>query len=355
MKRDHKAIVEEMQKLLKQNTKRYAFKKLDKEVIKTGACVECGSCVAACPVQAISGDRTDRKYVPILTGDCISCGICYAMCPRTFILQNQLIGEVKNSWKLQSTRDHIRQDGGAVTAILGYMLDERVIEGAVVTCQSSEKPWLPVATTINRREDLYKCGGTIYSHAQVIDEMLQGFQKNLSSLAVVGTACNIEAIHRMEAHPEGLFNIDRAASVFKISLFCMESFSYRDLVAFLKKAGIDIESVNHFAITGGELKVTLENDERSWPVAELNTASASSCAFCQDFTGKHSDLSCGNIGSDEGWTTVLVRTDRAEDIIKRALKKGVVRGETLDAESLQAVMNSARFKMNRYYHLQNGH
>ena len=355
MKRDHKASVEEMQKLLKQNTKRYAFKKLEKEIIKTGACVECGACVAACPVEAISGGRTDRKYVPILTGDCISCGICYAMCPRSFALQDQLIGEVKSSWKLQSTGNHVRQDGGAVTAILGYMLDERMIEGAVVACQSPETPWLPVATTITRRDDLYKCGGTIYTHAQVIDEMLQGFKKNLSSLAVVGTACNIDAIHRMEAHPEGLFNVDKVASVFKVSLFCMESFNYGDLAAFLKKAGIDIESVSHFAITGGELKVTLENEVRSWPVAELDSAAASSCAFCQDFSGKHSDLSCGNIGSDEGWTTVFARTDRAADIIKGALKKGVIRGEPLGAEGLQSVMNSARFKMNKYYHLQTGH
>ncbi|RDE17197.1 MAG: hypothetical protein C4K48_00265 [Candidatus Thorarchaeota archaeon] len=355
MKRNHKAAVEEMQRLLKQNTKRYAFKKLEKEVIKTGACVECGACVAACPVDAISGERTDRKYVPILTGECISCGICYAMCPRSFVLQDQLIGEVKNSWKLQSTRDHMRQDGGAVTAILGYMLDEKMIEGAVVACRSSDTPWLPVATTITRREDLYRCGGTIYTHAQVIDEMLRGFKKNLSSLAVVGTACNIDAIHRMEEHSEGLFNVDRAASVFKISLFCMESFNYGDLVAFLKKAGIEIENVSHFAITSGELKVTLGSDVRSWPVAELNTAAASSCAFCQDFTGKYSDLSCGNIGSDEGWTTVLARTDRAADIIKGALKKGIVKGEALDAESLQAVMNSARFKMNKYYRLQTGH
>lgn len=351
MKRNHKAVVEEMQRYLKEHTKRYAFKKLEKEVIKTGACVECGACVASCPVDAISGERIDGKYVPTLTGECISCGICYATCPRSFVLQDQLIGDIKGSWKLRSKDEHNRQDGGAVTAILGYMLDKKIIEGAVVTCQSAEKPWLPIATTAVRKDELYKCGGTIYTHAQVVDEMLKGFERNLSSLAVVGTACNIEAIHRMEEHPAGLFNMDKEARVFKISLFCTESFEYGRLVRFLEEAGIDIGNITRFAISGGEFKVTMGNDEHSWPVAELDSAAASSCAYCQDFTGKHSDLSCGNIGSDEGWTTVLARTDWGHDVIESALRDEALEGEPIGAEAIAAIMNSARFKMNKYYRL----
>ncbi|MHA1290785.1 MAG: 4Fe-4S dicluster domain-containing protein, partial [Candidatus Thorarchaeota archaeon] len=143
MSLDYNAAVDEVQKLLKEKTKRYAFKKLEREVINTGACVECGSCVEGCPVDAISGTRVDDKYVPSLTGECTSCGICYAMCPRAFSIQDDLIGNVKSAWKVRSLGNHKRQDGGAVTAFLGYMLEKKMIEAAVVAYQSTDAPWLP--------------------------------------------------------------------------------------------------------------------------------------------------------------------------------------------------------------------
>jgi coenzyme F420 hydrogenase subunit beta len=351
MARNHKAVVDEIQKVLKEKTKRYAFKKLEKEVIKTGACVECGACVAGCPVDAVTGNRVDGKYIPTLTGECISCGICYAMCPRTFVLPEHLIGEFKSIWKIRSTKEGRRQDGGAATAILGYMLRKKMIDGAVVAGQSDEEPWLPVAKIVTSEDEIYGYGGTIYSHAQVVNELLQGFKQNLSSLAVVGTACNLDAVHRMEEHPAGLFKLDSAAHVFKICLFCTESFNYMNMVEFLKEAGIDIAKVTRFAIAGGKFTVTVGSKEHSWPVGELDGAASSSCSYCQDFTGKHSDISCGNIGSEEGWTTVLVRTPQGEKVIKGALSEGLIEGELLDLDALLSVTNSARFKMNKYYQL----
>jgi len=355
MDRDYNVTIEEIQRVLKEKTKRFAFKKLEREVVKTGACVECGACAASCPVNAITGERINEKYVPKLTGDCTSCGICYAMCPRSFVLEEHLLGNVKSIWKIRTTANYKHQDGGAVTSILGYMLDTKMIEGAVIACKSTEKPWMPIAKTVTNKEDLYACGGTIYSHAQVVDEMIQGFKKNLTSLAIVGTACNIDAVHRMEEHPAGFFSIDKKASIFKVSLFCMESFNYQDIVAFLDKAGIDIKNVTRFAIAGGQFKVSVGDDEQSWPVGELDYAAASSCAFCQDLSGKHADLSCGNIGSDEGWTTVLARTDRGVKIIKDAIKNGAIEGEQLESDAMLSVMNSARFKMNKYYGLSSKH
>ena len=243
MTRDHAAAVEKSQEWLKENVKRYAFKKLEREIIKTGACVECGSCVAGCPVDALTGEYVDGKYTPTLTGKCTACGICYAMCPRTFFVKDVNVGEYLSIWKVRSLGDHPRQDGGGVTAILSYMLDCGTIEGAVVVGQS-DKPWMPAAKLVKDKDELLKSGGTIYTHAAIIQELLGGFKEGMSSLAVVGTACNIEAVNKMQTHPAGLFQVDKKASVFKISLFCMESFDYEKLKGFLKKEGVDITKVD---------------------------------------------------------------------------------------------------------------
>lgn len=44
----------------------------------TDACISCGACVEACPVNAIS--EGDGKYV-IDAEACISCGACAGECP----------------------------------------------------------------------------------------------------------------------------------------------------------------------------------------------------------------------------------------------------------------------------------
>jgi coenzyme F420 hydrogenase subunit gamma len=51
------------------------------DVINQGLCMGCGTCVATCPVRAISMEygkpNIDRDL-------CIKCGACYAQCPRSF-------------------------------------------------------------------------------------------------------------------------------------------------------------------------------------------------------------------------------------------------------------------------------
>lgn len=355
MTRNHKSASEKSQAWLKENTKRYAFKKLEREVVKTGACVECGSCVAGCPAEALTGENVDGKYTPILTGKCIACGTCYAMCPRSSILQDDIIGEFVSVWKVKSLGDHSRQDGGAVTAILGLMLEKNEIEAAIVVGQSDDNPWMPVAKKVTSKKELLESGGTLYTHAQVIEEMINCYKENLSSLAVVGTACNIDAVHRMQIHPGGLFSIDPKMSVFKVSLFCMESFDYQGLVGFLKKEGIDIGKVERFAIAKGDFMVTVGGEVKSWPVKDLDAIAASSCSYCNDLTGMNSDISCGNIGSDEGWTTVIVRSKQGLQLLKTAIKEGIVEAEEIDDKALQAVINSARFKMNKRFKLKPPH
>ncbi|MHA2080788.1 MAG: Coenzyme F420 hydrogenase/dehydrogenase, beta subunit C-terminal domain [Candidatus Thorarchaeota archaeon] len=181
------------------------------------------------------------------------------------------------------------------------------------------------------------------------------FKDNLSSIGVVGTACNIDAIHRMQTHPGSYLTIDSKTDVFKVSLFCMESFDYDGLVGFLKNEGIDIKKVERFAITKGNFIVTIGGEEKSWPVKDLDSIATSSCSYCTDLTGMNSDLSCGNIGSEDGWTTVLVRSKRGDKVLKAVIREGLVEAEKIDEKALQAVINTARSKKNKRFKLKPPH
>jgi coenzyme F420 hydrogenase subunit beta len=337
---------------LKANTKRYAFKKLQREIIDPGICVECGACVSSCPVSVLEGDTSSGKYIPTLVGKCVSCGICYEMCPRTFTRWQEIAGEFRSIWKVKSLQDHYRQDGGAVTAILSYLLDANLVDGAVVACQDKKTTWLPKAQLVREKSQLKECAGTIYGHAPVVGAMMDAFKAGLHTLAVVGTSCDIDAINKMQTHPAGFFNVDTKSSVIKIGLFCMESFDYGKLKDWLKANDVEMEDIKRFAIAGGQFTVLTSDGERNWPVAELDPAVASSCPYCHDLTSVNADLSCGNIGSDEGHTTVIVRSIRGEQILQELIANELVEAELLETKELGRILNIARSKRHGFYKLE---
>ncbi len=355
MSPDIEKIRTESQEWLKENTKRYAFKKLEKDIIVPGVCVECGTCVSNCPVNVISAERIDGKYTPTLTGKCTACGICYAMCPRTLMLPEDLIGSYKAIWKARSTLDQMRkQDGGVVTALLASEIRRGKIQAAVVASQG-EDLWLPKASVATDEASILSSGGTIYTHSPIAEGMMSAFEKGYAKLGIVGTSCNIDAISKLKLHPAGFLNLAKDAEVLKIGLFCMESFDYLGLKGFLKENDIAIEKVTRMSIAGGKFTVHYNDLEKEWPIAELNHIATRSCSYCHDLTSKNSDISCGNIGSEANWTTVIVRTERGAEAFNAALKAGIIEAEELDENGVQAVQNTARSKGTRYYKMEPAH
>ncbi|MFX1262526.1 MAG: Coenzyme F420 hydrogenase/dehydrogenase, beta subunit C-terminal domain [Promethearchaeota archaeon] len=339
-----------IQDWLKENTKRFAFKKLEKEIVTSGVCVECGACVENCPVNALTGDYSTGKYVPTLTGKCTACGICYANCPRTYFYRDNLLGNVRSAWKAKAVnRSRSAQDGGAVTAILSNMLETGRIDAAVVVQGNPDKPWMPVAKIAKTAKEVEECAGSIYTHAPIVQGVVQAFKEGAKKIAVVGTSCNIDAVHNMETLPSGPIKATKGAEAIQFGLFCTKSYDYTGLTNFLKEQGIDIKDAKRFAIAGGKMMVEHSEGEAEWEVGALEEFSASSCAYCQDMNGRNADISCGNVGSDDGWTTLLIMTERGEKVFKQAVKSKAIEAESIDEKAIRAVDNLARFKAARWY------
>jgi len=339
-----------IQDWLKENTKRFAFKKLEREIITSGVCTECGSCVTNCPVDALSADYSTGIYVPTLTGKCTACGICYANCPRTHFYREDLLGKLRSAWRVRATdASDGCQDGGAVTALLTSMLKSGRIEGAVVVQKDEEKPWMPVVKVAMTPEEVAASAGSIYTHAPIVEGVIEAMNSGLKKIAVVGTSCSIDAVHKMATLPSGLIKMVPRAEALTLGLFCTKSYEYPGLVDFLRKENIDIKDVTGFAIAGGKLTADHKSGSNEWPVKELEHIASTSCDYCHDMNCKNSDISCGNVGSDEGWTTLLLLTERGEKVFKRAVEDGSIEAEPIDEKGLRAVDNLARFKAARWY------
>jgi len=63
------------------------------------------------------------------------------------------------------------------------------------------------------------------------------------------------------------------------------------------------------------------------------------CAHCQDFPAIYSDFTAGEVGSEKGFTTVVVWTDRGKDIVERALQEGLFEQGKVNEDELKKAIS----------------
>ncbi len=83
------------------------------------------------------------------------------------------------------------------------------------------------------------------------------------------------------------------------------------------KYSVDLEKIKKIDIKDKEIIVTADKKVVKIPLDEAKEHGREGCKACSDFTSRISDFSVGSVGSKEGFTTVLARTKKAADILKK--------------------------------------
>jgi len=162
-------------------------------------------------------------------------------------------------------------------------------------------------------------------------------------IAVVGTPCEIQGIRAMQSRrwPTGAHRID--AVVLTIALLCTKSFDYQGLMLQLLRddRGIDIERVSKVDVIRGRMIVEYRDGELAVdePIKNFHGAALKGCDECADFLGRGADLSVGSVGSMDGWSSVLVRTERG----RRALDNARGRLDFRELDSPEALVKLDAF------------
>ena len=142
-------------------------------VLETGKCTGCGKCVINCPFGCL---KLEKGKVSLIK-ECKACGSCAQVCPRYVFItakaEDFVYGRTENPQEefgiyrriavIQSKGCEIQrvaQNGGAVTGHLVAALQSGLIDGAIVTGKSQEKPFLPVPLTQQLLKRLFHLGGT---------------------------------------------------------------------------------------------------------------------------------------------------------------------------------------------------
>lgn len=214
------------------------------------------------------------------------------------------------------------QDGGVVTALLCYALDQGVIDGAVVAAKS-ETPWLPKPVVATTKEEIIAAAGTKYTispNMSVVKDAVREY--GLDKIAIVGTPCQIYAAQKMKLYPFGARHVgDKIALT--IGIFCTENFSYAGLKTIIEDhCKVPIESVRKMEIGKGKFSVKAARDV-SIPIKETHKYEQDGDHVCSDLTAEFADISTGSIGTPDGWSTTFARTTKGSDLLNKAIAAGI--------------------------------
>jgi coenzyme F420 hydrogenase subunit beta len=110
-------------------------------------------------------------------------------------------------------------------------------------------------------------------------------------------------------------------------LFCMENFSFNDIQLrhLEKKYGFDLAQVTKVNVKEDFFIYLEEGRVIHIPFEEIDSIARPACLVCPDFSAEFSDISFGGLGSPEGYTTVLLRSERGKMVYRGALTSGYIK------------------------------
>ena len=186
-------------------------------IVKEGLCTGCGTCAAICPKDAIDMIIEPYKsvYFPQLNDNkCTKCGICVKYCSGKFIdfksmnkevfgkePDDTLIGNFQNCYFGYSSNKDIRYNsasGGFVTHLLIYLLEENIIQGALVTGMNNNKPLEPLPYIARTKEEIISASKSKYCPVPANIALKEIFSANKDDkFAIVGLPCHIHGVRKL--------------------------------------------------------------------------------------------------------------------------------------------------------------
>lgn len=325
------------------------FGELEAEVVNAGHCTECRACVDLCAADGPAALEMDLGVFRFDADRCNGCGLCYAVCPEApwawddlqdrYALDASAIGREQALTSAVTRSAAVKErsaDGGVVTSLLWYLIESGQADGAILVKPDGPLgPGLFVARTKDEvlassglrasRGASMATGAGVVTNLDLISFLRRIHKENPASrerLALVATPCQGYTLRRLQQI--GVAPATRVSPV--LGLFCYEALPLNKVQwqRFEEATGVRVEDVERIAMREALVLTTKDGKTRKIDLDTASLLAGPNCLRCTDFTNRFADLSVGAVGSDPGYTTILVRTERGRALFDGALRGGYV-------------------------------
>jgi coenzyme F420 hydrogenase subunit beta len=274
---------------------------------------------------------------------------------RDHRLWGPLIG-VRTGASTDARLRHHASSGGALSALLVYLLDTRSVDRVVQVAASAASPIENATWESVCADDVYQAAGSRYAPSAP----LAALDRQLASpgrLALVGKPCDIAAARALARHDP---RIAEKVPVM-LSFFCAGVPSLAGTRAILDQLGLDRTELAGFRYRGdgwpGLCTATLRDGRaasmsyaQSWGDI-LSKHVQFRCKICPDGSGSFADVVCGDawhcdergyplFEEQEGRSLIISRTARGEALVRDAVAAGYLTAEAIGDEAIETMQPS---------------
>jgi coenzyme F420 hydrogenase subunit beta len=227
------------------------------------------------------------------------------------------------------------QDGGFVSAMLNWLLDNDYIDAALVSGVEDDDAWKAKPVVVTNREEVLATAGSRYTYCANPLALPEAKARGFERLALVGMGCQTSSPPVMWDRKAGKVS---KPFLFNIGLLCSKTLDdaiFTEL--FEAKYGLKKQDMVKMNIKGVFQIWMKDGSYHEIDLKECHQWTRKGCKHCPDFAAEHSDIATGGIGVDNAWTLTIVRTELGEEVITRMIAEGriIARPAQEDAEAMR--------------------
>lgn len=337
---------------------------LFKKIIKHDLCNRCGSCVGLSHGKIIFADRTG-KYLPeiieepdeVLMEKIIgACSGYHFNFPEYnsrlfsdspfFNVYSGSYHSVNIGFSKDETIRRIGASGGVLSSILIWLLENNLIQGAVVTRMNPKEPWLPETFIAVRKEEILEAAQSKYIITSG-NEILPEIEKFDGTLAYIGLPGQVQSIRQLQAaNNPAVKNIK-----YIFGPFYGNTLHFSSIKSFLRSYGEkDFTKIKQLNFRYGEWPGNMRIEMQNGRIIQLPKFHANylipfhilkNSLLCTDLSNEFTDISVGDAWAPvyeergKGFSMIIVRSNTGKEIIEQMVRENLI--ETIPLTEEEAI------------------